>query len=382
MKSLAERYEIILACLVRSEKELKYLPELEEICKEIHPVPLPRTRLWEVTKMISGLLTNESYLMRRVYSPKMQRVIDELTGGGKIDLILIDHLHMAQYVSHVKIPKILDEHNIEFKIVEGYCRSLSPGSRKMFAWLEHRKLREHEIAMGKTADLIMTVTEEDKKTLLECDPSLTNTVVIPIGIDMETLPSPRIPKEGKQILWVGALDWPPYVDCLISFYREIYPLVKKSFLEVKFVVVGRRPPRMLRRIAQKDPSVVVTGYVEDIGPYMSESAVFVVPIKVASGMRAKILDAFAHGVPVVSTSIGCQGIDAEHGRDIFIADEPEQFANSVIRLLKDTDLRERIAKNARKLVEEKYSWNTIYKRLDPLLENLISKEREGSKTSR
>ncbi|MGQ9610073.1 MAG: glycosyltransferase, partial [bacterium] len=154
---------------------------------------------------------------------------------------------------------------------------------------------------------------------------------------------------------------------------KIYPLIKSAIPNVKFYVVGNYPPRSIKRLLSNG-DIVVTGHVEDVRPYFDRSAVFVCPLRSGSGMQAKILEAMAMGVPVVTTSMGATAIvDAVAGKDILIANDVKSFAKEVIRLLKDKDLRCNIAQNARKLVEEKYNWGFIVNDINEMYQSITGR---------
>ncbi len=214
-------------------------------------------------------------------------------------------------------------------------------------------------------------------------------------------------KQAFRLVYSGLMGWQPNNDAALYFAKKIWPLINKdeglrmkdenkdeglrmkdegvektqnvsssssslSFnlnpLSLKFIIVGKDPSLQVQALAQKDPSITVTGFVEDVAPYIQDADVFVVPLRIGSGTRLKILEAMAMSRPVVSTSIGCEGLDVTHGENILIADTPQDFADSVIRLLNDAALRGRISQAGRDLVKEKYDWEKI----EALLAGLIS----------
>jgi glycosyltransferase involved in cell wall biosynthesis len=178
--------------------------------------------------------------------------------------------------------------------------------------------------------------------------------------------------------------WPPNVDGVLWFAREVFPLVRQQVPEARFYVVGRNPPKAVRRLQSSyQPSaishrpsaishqlIVVTGYAEDPTLYFADSAVFIVPLRAGGGMRVKILDAWAKRIPIVSTTIGCEGIEVRDGENILIADTPQDFAQAVVAVIRDSDLAQRLAENGRRLVEEKYDWRVVYRDLDEVYEEV------------
>ncbi|HDP70467.1 MAG TPA: glycosyltransferase [Actinobacteria bacterium] len=371
MKSMAEKYDIVLACLIRSKEELKYLPEMQKICKEIHPILLPRSKPWEIGKFIWSLIANKPYLMERVKSKKMQSLIDKIVREKDIDLILIDHLHMAQYVENKPVPKILDEHNVESELVKQRYISLPFGLVKWLTGLEHEKLYRHEKKICKKISHIIALTDEDKEKIRNLNVPTEKISVLPIGVALEEI-NHNFQKKNNQILFIGALNWPPNEEAVLYFYNEIIPFIKNEVSDITFLVAGKRPSKKLKELAEKDKNLILTGYVDDIKPLMRESSLMVVPLKSGSGMRVKILEAFSVGLPVVSTSIGCEGIEVINDESILIADKPNEFAKKVAGLMKSKEKRNKLAIAAHKLAEAKYSWEKIYQKADNTIESLIS----------
>jgi glycosyltransferase involved in cell wall biosynthesis len=158
--------------------------------------------------------------------------------------------------------------------------------------------------------------------------------------------------------------WPPNVEGVLWFAWNVWPRVVEQVPEARLAVVGKDPPREVRDLPRHVRNVVVTGYVPDPAPYLAETAVFIVPLRAGGGMRVKIVDAWCWGVPIVSTSIGAEGIELEDGRNILIADEPQALADAVVRVLRDPPLGRRLRENGRRWVEQRYDWRQVYARWD------------------
>ena len=162
----------------------------------------------------------------------------------------------------------------------------------------------------------------------------------------------------NSVLWIGHMDVHTNRDAVLYFWREVFPIIQKKHPEVKITFVGTAPPREIADAARKDAKVCVTGFVDDIRPYIGEAAVVIVPIRIGSGTRLKILDAMAMGKAIVSTSVGCEGINVTNGKDILIADAPEEFASKTIGLLQNPEMRITLERNAMALVKT-YDWDLI-----------------------
>jgi glycosyltransferase involved in cell wall biosynthesis len=182
--------------------------------------------------------------------------------------------------------------------------------------------------------------------------------------------------------------WPPNADGILWFAKEILPLVRQQVPDARLYIVGKNPPKEVVRLQYPEgklptdhqPSaighqpIVVTGYVKDTTPYFANSAVFIVPLQAGGGMRVKILDAWARGIPVISTTIGCEGVEVRDGENILIADTPQDFAQAVVRAIRDEELARRLAANGRQWVEEKYDWRIVYPKLDEVYDKVTKGE--------
>ena len=164
-------------------------------------------------------------------------------------------------------------------------------------------------------------------------------------------------------MYSGLIGWKPNEDAVLYFYDKIYSLLKEKLPDVKWFIVGKNPRQIIQKLSVHDQSITVTGTVPEVKPYIEKCHVVVVPLRVGSGTRLKILEAMALGRAVVSTSIGCEGLEVTHGKNILIADEPQDFATQVVRLFNDEVLRRRIVNNARQLVESTYDWEIIEKKV-------------------
>lgn len=372
LKRLAERHEVTLAALVRGE--LGSYDCVNDICRAVHGVNVHRSGLLNLCYAASGLIRRKPFIVIRDHVQEMQDLVNRLTSGIGFDLIYVDHLQMAQYVRREHAHGlILDEHNVEWRILKRIAATARRG-RRIFAELESRKLRDYELRACERFDKVITVTEEDRKALCADNPRLNNLCTVPIGVDLQEFSPVRLSANARAIVSIGTMSWPPNIDAVMYFARDIYPLVKQEEPKTRLVVAGSKPPKSVLNLCVDDSSIVVTGYVPDISALAEQAAVFVVPLRSGSGMRVKILNALAMGLPVVTTSLGCEGIDAMDGRDILIADDPSAFASAVVRLLRDPDERFRLGTNGRRLIEEKYSWESIYPILDAAVETIAESQ--------
>jgi glycosyltransferase involved in cell wall biosynthesis len=202
--------------------------------------------------------------------------------------------------------------------------------------------------------------------------------VIPNGVDLEYFtPLAQPPAKRDTMAFLGAIDYDPCEKAVWYCCQEILPLIRREQPEIRFTVVGRNPSARLRAFAAADPALQLTGRVEDVRPHVQSAAVFIVPLLSGSGTRLKILEAMAMGVPVVSTSIGIEGLDAVHGKHAWIADEPEALAAGVLHLMRNVDAAESLRREGRRLVEDHYGWPAVRGKLLDEYRALSERRRSG-----
>jgi len=363
LKNLAAKHDVYTLAYVRSHDEIEHLNELKSVCGNIEIVHLRRGKLRQLSDLAKSLITGKSFIVSRDYRDDMQAAYDRLIKSFNPDVVHIDHLQMAQFVDFKADYKtVLDHHNVESMIIERIVQSSESAPEKAYARIEWPKLREYELEICRKSDLVLTVSEEDKSTLKSLCTEISNIESVPIGVDIDHFQRVERDEDTLNILSIATMYWPPNVDSMLYFCRDIFPLVKSAIPESTVTVAGQRPVDSIRALAA-DPSIKVVGYVSDSREMARDCGVFIVPLRSGSGVRVKILNALAMGLPVVSTSIGAEGLDVESGKHLILADTPSDFADAVILLLRDKKLADQIGRNGRDLVCEKYSWEIVGDRL-------------------
>jgi len=228
-----------------------------------------------------------------------------------------------------------------------------------------RLLKTYEGNMCRTFDAVTAVSDEDKQSLIEAG-ARPDIVVIPIAIDIDQQPLIHRTPSAPHIVHIGTMYWPANIDGIRWFLDQIYPLIKQKVPNVHCTLIGARPPQDIKDREQTDPSLKVTGYVDDPLPYLQDSSMMIVPLRAGGGMRVKILNAFAQGLPMVTTTVGCEGIHVTDGYDILIADSPEEFATQSACLLTDATLNEELTLHSRQTAEQKYDYRQACLPLDQI----------------
>lgn len=313
-----------------------------------------------------GLFSTLPFSIKRRYSPRMKKEINRILEEKTIDLIFCDSLYQAPYVSLNGNMKVLCEHNIESMIIYRYLKLEKNIFKKIYAWTEFLKMRGYEHKMWKSFDRCFVVSEKDR-AMMGSRINKENIGVIPNGVDTKYFSPQNTESKPFSLIYTGQLNWHPNEDAVIYFLENIYPLIKKQIPQTSFYLVGKGASPRIKRYAERDAAITITGYVEDIRCLIAQANIFVVPLRIGSGTRLKILEALAMGKAIVSTSVGCEGIEVTDGKNIVIADKPALFASRVIEMFNHPSLVKKIGAAGRALAEEKYSWQKITEGLSAIV---------------
>jgi polysaccharide biosynthesis protein PslH len=356
--------------------------ELERHCASVHIVDIAEATepLRLAARGLGSLLTAAPLTVTIFRSSEMTALVQRLTREQTFDLTHFDTISLAQYLSLAPPgPTTMTHHGAEsFMIRRRITRERSP-IRKLFFLAEWLTLRRYERRECPKFDSNLVMSSLDGDILREIAPNAHFTVV-PNGVDVSFFqPAPEGPRPGERALvFAGRLDQYSNRDAILHFVQAVWPRVRAAHPDVVMHIMGNNPPSELKDAAAADDRLRVHGFVPDVRPYFRQSTIAVCPIRDGGGTRIKILDALAQGMPIVSTTIGCEGIDVVDGRDVLLADTPEAFAAQITRILDDDGLRQSLARSARRLAEEVYSWDGIADRLSAQYVELVSARRRAA----
>jgi glycosyltransferase involved in cell wall biosynthesis len=388
LRHLIARHEVTLASFVRPDDPPEAIQHLRSLCHAVHATPIQRSTLRNVRAGAKGLLTGAPILIARDETIEMRSLLLRMAAENRFDVIHADQLSMSGWGMTAAraagrrpnggVPQtLLDEHNAIYLLTK---RMAIAEPRLLRHWLMSREARafvRFEREMCRRYDALLTVTAEDQEHLLalfdarEAAEVRDKCAVVPICVDPEIAQPVRRAGEGPPtILHLGTMFWPPNIAGVLWFAREVLPRVHQAVPEARLVIAGKAPPREVRRLTS-DHRIKITGYVADPTPCVAAADVFVVPLHAAGGMRVKILDAWLWGLPVVSTSIGAEGIECCDGENILLAPDAEAFAAAVVRLLSDKQLNDRLRAEGRKWVEARYDWRRVYRGVDDTYARLL-----------
>lgn len=360
MKRIAERHEVTLGCHSWSDEDLEGAAWLTR-----NGIRTVTARL-NVANWRHAAPALHAMLIRR-HPPEIvqyqTRELHELVARERFDVLQVEETLLAPYAT--SLPRgsdaktLLVFHNIHF--VQAARIARLERSRRLRLWrsANARMMRTYEPAIAARFDRSVAVSQVDRALLLEAAPGLT-VDVLPNGVDTVALRPLPEPPDRRALVFVGTLNYRPCIDAVQWLAREILPILRRQFADLDLWIVGKEPAQDVLALEQE--GVFVTGHVEDVTPYYRRAAVAVVPLRAGGGSRLKILEAMALGRPVVSTTIGAEGLEVANGTEILLADEAEPFAVAIARLLTEGDTWRSLAANARRFVEERHAWDVIAQR--------------------
>lgn len=345
--------------------------ELDDVAEVYTIEKDTRNNIWQAFKNIISSMPYNMYKYKDNYVIKK---IDEIVKNNKIDVIYIDHLHMAIYANYIKkkypnIPLVLRQHNVETTIMERFYKNNNNFIIKNYAYIQYLKLKKYESKIVDKFDLVLMLTEDDKKRMNKMCKNK-NIKVIPAGVDIERYYPRHDLYESNSIVFLGAMNWLPNEDGMIWFIENVFDKILSKNKSTKLYIVGKNPSNKIKELAHDN--IIVTGFVDDDREYIAKSSVFIVPLRIGGGMRIKILNAMAMEKCIVSTSIGAEGINVINQKEILIEDEASKLAKIIIKAMDDDKLNKEIGKNARKKIEEKYSWTAVTKKIEQELKKLCN----------
>lgn len=350
-------HEVGLLSFVSNETPEK-IESMREMLAELKTFPAPQRSL-PVRIVHDYLLTSRPAQFWKHYDQKMLQAVGRVVAGGRYNGVIAEFSEMGQYLYQnpylPAVHKIISCHRC---VTASYEKYKSLGE---VHWRKHIKsipqlwhLQKYEFSMYRCADRIFVLTAQDRFTMQYYAQDLAVSIV-PSGVDIRYLQELPPGEREPIILMTGYMNDPANEDGAEWFVHHVWPSLRKKHPDLTFYIVGAAPSRRIRRLARRDARIIVTGAVEDLRPYRSRARVFVSPVRLGSGMRTKVLEAMAGGLPVVSTSLGMAGIEAQTGVNCLIADTPEIFLQSVEWLLTDDRLNQSIAHAARELVESRHT---------------------------
>jgi len=311
-------------------------------------------RAYQLLSLFSG----KTYQYYQYFSQDMQNAIDQRLASGKYDRLVVEFSQMGYYDYNTDIPSYVDQHNVEYEIMHRTYETEKNPLRKLLAYSEWRKYRQHEIENCQKFSACLTTSQRDAEILQERDPNM-RCLVIPNGVDSSFFSPVEVAPDPEMVLFTGTISYYPNTDGLMYFAESIWPLVKAKRPTATFCIAGKAPPPEIQNLAPHDKSITVTGAVDDMRDYYAKASVVVVPLRIGGGTRLKILEGMAMKKAIISTSLGAEGIDVTEGDNILLRDTPADFADAIVATLENESSRTRLELAGRALVDQKYDWKAV-----------------------
>ena len=398
LRHLAQSHAVSLLSFVRPGDPPGAVEHLRSICETVETINIRRGRTRDAWHLARSLVGDTPFLIERDRNTEMIRSIHArftsehaaTASGGNLgradafDVVHADQLWMAPYGllaaraagAERRPAVVLDQHNAVFQVPSRLARhEVNPLKRALLAW-EARKMASFEARICRGFDHVVWVTTEDRSALMAAmgsniEATHGQSTVIPICVNPTQPPVVAHGSKARRVTFLGGLHWPPNAEGALWFAREIWPLVRAKVPGAVLTIIGKDPPRSLARLRRVTSGIEITGFVTDPGGLLSETEAFVVPLQAGGGMRVKILDAWSRGLPVISTRIGAEGLQARDGENVLLADTAESFARAVVRVLQEPTLAAQLAEGGLRTVEAHYDWRRVYQAWDEVYERAL-----------
>jgi polysaccharide biosynthesis protein PslH len=338
-----------------------------EYCAKAYPVThrVPvKTSAAFAMQLAGGLVSRIPVAVSRYISNAMRSQLEELLRRETFDSVVCDFLFPSPNFARLE-NCVLFQHNVEATIWKRYVEHNS-GLKKRYFQLQARRMAAYEGRVCRAVRKVVAVSDADAEAMRR-DYGVDRVYAAPTGVDLDYFARPDGGEKLADMVFLGSMDWMPNIDGVTWFAREVLPRIHAKRPECTLAVVGRRPAAEVSRLAEGNSRIKVTGTVPDVRPWLFGSMLSIVPLRIGGGTRLKIYEAMASRTPVVSTTIGAEGLDVSHGDNICLADSPGEFADQCLQLLANAAERERLARAAWDLVASKYSWDVVARGMERLL---------------
>jgi glycosyltransferase involved in cell wall biosynthesis len=375
LKETSKHHDVYLLSFLLGRNDRDNFDGLEPYCRKIVGIDLVRPKWSRVARALGSVAGgSRPFIVSDYYRPEMALALERMVREEKIDVIHAHFLHVGQYAENKGTAAfVYDAHNMEHVLWKRFAKVQKDPLLRAFARTQLPKFVRWQQRVAAHAEKIVTLSDADRDEFVRIAPNADVTTVSN-GADIDFFaPMPEIPEEPNTVVYFANFGWPPQDDAAIFFHNEILPRVRREIPDVKLYLAGKTPPEAIRRFASD--RVVVTGLVPDIRDYIARASVVVLPLRVGAGTKHRVFQALAMEKPLVTTSVGAEGIALEHGRTAMITDDPATFADYTIALLKDAKRRREMGRAGRELVVSRYDWRANYQVLEQVFQQAIARRR-------
>lgn len=381
LKELTRRFDVTALCFERSGGRDHDVAEAVRRLSEIAPteafeVPQDERLSRKVFDHLRSLVARRVFTVYKHRSRPFAGRLDSLLAQRSFDLAHVDSLDLAAFLPRLEqagVPVVCVHHNVESQLLRRRAEAETSILLRRYLGLQAELQEREEKRWCPRVALNVVVSEEDRETLSDLVPGA-RVEVVPNGVDVDHFTPGDGPEDG--LVFVGSAGWFPNRDGMEHFCREVLPAIRRRRRDPSVTWVGSVPDDVRDRMAAEF-GVTAVGYADDIRPHVRSAACYIVPLRVGGGSRLKILDAWAMGKAVVSTTQGCEGLDARDGENILVRDEPDAFAEAVVKVLEEASLRRKLGLEARETAENRYSWRGIGGKMNQTYLSLLGSPESG-----
>jgi polysaccharide biosynthesis protein PslH len=362
VRALSQFHEVSVLCVATNEADHRFAAELQAHCHSLEIIKVSRWR--SAWNCLTALFSSKSLRYAYFYSPALRRRVEEMVSRGEVDLVHAEHLKCIPMVETVvgKIPSVFDAVDCVSMFESRRRKVVRNPLLKAFSWIEWRKMVFREVNAVQRFNRTVICSGVDKENYPGPSSVREKIDVVLSCVDLRYFAFKKYESQKNLLVLCGKFDYFPNADAAVYFVHSVWPLLRRKRPELILEIVGSRPPQSVRRLDGKD-NVRVVASVPDIRPHLGRAWVALSPIRIRAGIQTKIIEAMALGVPVVSHRICCEGLAVESGKELLVADTPEEFASAVEVLLDNPLLRARLVEAGRNYVERHHDWNDSVKAL-------------------
>jgi sugar transferase (PEP-CTERM/EpsH1 system associated) len=366
LRYLSNNHNVTLITSVREDNQRKYRKYLQRFCGKIEVHTISRKTIAVVGRLIKGVVSGTPLIQAFHYDNILARKVWNHTNKNNYDIIQVEHSYMSKYIGAIdpnnKAKKILSLHNVESLRFQREIKYTKYDKRRFVLMWDNYFFPDWEETAINFYDGVVVVSEQEKKWI-RANTSSKNIKIVPNGVDTKYFSPTERTNLQKSIVFTGLMDYYPNIDAVNWFCDEIWPILLKKYPNLHFIIVGSKPTKKVIDLTNRK-GVFVTGEVEDVRSYIADSLAFIVPLRSGGGTRLKILQAMAMEIPVISTTIGAEGLEINPDTDILIADNKKQFIDKLDDVLQSKIKSKSIGKEGYKLVRNTYDWNICLSKLE------------------
>lgn len=364
IKNLSGKHEITLVCEKRNYQTQKDIDEVSKICKKV--ITVERKKQWSLSNVLKSGVSFSPFLLVGHNNPEMEKQILREIENNKFDLIHVETFYVMQNLPKTNIPIVLAEHNIEYLVYKRFVKK-APVMARPLLYIDILKLKRAEKKCWKKASKLIAVSPDEQKIMGR------KAEIVPNGVDVDKFKLKKINlnKIEKKVLFIGDFKWIQNRDSIVYIIKNIWPRVSAKNPNLKLWVVGRSIPDSIKKLGN-DSIIFDENASNQTELIFQEADLLLAPIRVGGGTNFKILESMSTGTPVITTSLGNEGINAKDGSEILISEKPDEFVVKATSIFSDNYLYEKLSRNGRKFIEENFDWRNIAKKLDNIYSDIVA----------